>query len=177
MQKKIVLVALLTVILGGVSIYGLTRPRTAAVPLSATSTTAAVNSGAAPGFDTAPAPLPLPKGTIAVVQSESTSSTHATPATSKESIALTVGTSTYQAPLTASHIVIDAMRALADRDQSFTFDGQEYSGLGFFVQSINGVAAAHGYNWMLYVNGTQSETGASMTKVKLGDRVEWKYEK
>lgn len=144
---------------------------------SATTTTVAVTSGAAPGFDTAPAPLPLKPGAITVVSGASTTSAAKVPEAPKEFATLVVGTSTYRTPLTASHLVIDSMRALADANPSFTFDGQQYSGLGFFVDSINGKKSGNGYNWMLYVNGKQADLGASQATIAAGDTVEWKYEK
>ena len=151
---------------------------TARVPQNATSTTVAATSGAGPSYDTAPAPLPLNPGTRTVVTADaSTTQSAPAPETSKEFATFVVGTSTYRASITASHTVIDSMRALADADASFTFDGEDHAGLGFFVRSINGKAAGNGYNWMLYINGKQAETGASQAKITSGDRVEWKYEK
>lgn len=81
----------------------------------------------------------------------------------------------YTIPVLASGTVLDAMRAFAS-SSAFSFTGRDYPTLGFFVESINGMAAAHGSNWMLYVNGKQSSKGASSATVAPGDTVEWRYE-
>ena len=90
--------------------------------------------------------------------------------------ALSVGGKSYATFSPIGSSVLDAMRSLASTsDLSFT--GRDYPSLGFFVDSINGKKAESGYNWMLYVNGKLSNTGASETHLKAGDTVEWKYEK
>ncbi len=81
----------------------------------------------------------------------------------------------YTIPVLTSESVLDAMRAFA-ASSSFTFTGRDYPSLGFFVESINGKESTGGYNWMLYVDGTQSPKGASQEMVAPGDAVEWRYE-
>jgi len=44
------------------------------------------------------------------------------------------------------------------------------------VGSINGKKAENGHNWILYVNGKLSGTGASQTTLNAGDALEWRYE-
>ena len=180
MNNRTLLGSALAIVAIVIAIVIVSKPHaTARVPQNATSTTVAATSGAGPSYDTAPAPLPLKTGAATVVAGNAdASSTKAQgPEEPKEFVTLVAATATYQAPLTASHSVIDSMRALADADASFTFDGEDHAGLGFFVRSINGKAAGNGYNWMLYINGKQAETGASQAKITSGDRVEWKYEK
>ncbi|MEY4747053.1 MAG: hypothetical protein RLZZ416_102 [Candidatus Parcubacteria bacterium] len=68
------------------------------------------------------------------------------------------------------------MRALAD-GHALSFSGRDYSGLGFFVDAINGKKNADDHYWFLYVNASSSQTGASRTILKPGDVVDWRYEK
>lgn len=49
--------------------------------------------------------------------------------------------------------------------------------LGDMVTAIDGIAADDGHFWALYVNGKQSEVGASSYKTTTGEQVEWRYEK
>ena len=88
---------------------------------------------------------------------------------------LSVDGSSYMAFAPAGSTVIDAMRILASTT-GFSFSGKGYPSLGFFVDSINGKKAESGYNWILYVNGKLSGTGASQTTLKAGDAIEWRYE-
>ncbi len=76
----------------------------------------------------------------------------------------------------ATGTVLEAMRAL-EKDASFTFSGREFSGLGFFVEEINGKRGENGYYWILHINGTTSDLGVSQARVGPGDSVEWRYEK
>jgi len=73
------------------------------------------------------------------------------------------------------------MRELASTT-NFAFTGKDYSSLGFFVESINGLPAqagkknSDGFYWILYVNGKSSDLGVSQAKISSGDTIEWKYE-
>ncbi len=83
----------------------------------------------------------------------------------------------YTIPVVSAGTVIDAMRAYAETNASFTVSGHEFSGLGFFVDAINRVENTDGYYWTLFINGTLSEQGASAARVVPGDTVEWRYQK
>ncbi len=91
-------------------------------------------------------------------------------------VTFSVTGSSYTAFAPAGSTVIDAMRILASTT-GFFFSGKDYPSLGFFVDSINGKKAESGHNWILYVNGKLSTTGASQTTLETGDTVEWRYEK
>ena len=47
---------------------------------------------------------------------------------------------------------------------------------GDFVTSINGVAADEDHFWSFYINGAQSQVGASAYVTKSSDLIEWKLE-
>ncbi len=91
-------------------------------------------------------------------------------------VTLSVAGSLYSTFAPAGSTVLDTMRALTSTS-NFTFTGHDYPSLGFFVDSINGKKAENSHNWMLYMNGKLSNTGASQTTLETGDAVEWKYEK
>ena len=78
-------------------------------------------------------------------------------------------------PCATGVTVLELMRALSS--EGLTFSGKEYTGLGYFVESINGTKAESGMYWSLYKNGTYSEFGAAQAKVAPGDQFEWRLEK
>ena len=107
----------------------------------------------------------------------SNGATAATPSANlaEETVSIAIENERYQITAREGMSALEAMRAA--RDSGLAFDGKEFPGLGFFVESINGRRNADGYYWILYVNGTSSQTGASQTLLKNGDRIEWKYER
>ena len=89
---------------------------------------------------------------------------------------LSVGGKNYRGTVRAEATVLDTMNELASSGD-FKFTSKEFPGMGTFVESINGKAGADGFYWILYVQGTLSQTGASQTIVNPGDHIEWRYEK
>ena len=85
-------------------------------------------------------------------------------------------TQTVTIPVTASTTVLSAMQAYASQSQ-FTFTGEEYPSLGYFVDSINGKRSGDGHYWILYINWKSADLGASNATIHAGDTVEWRYEK
>ena len=83
----------------------------------------------------------------------------------------------YVIPILSETTVLRAMDAYAAADSSFFFSGRDFPGLGYFVEEIKGRMNADGYYWILRINGTLSELGASQARVQPGDTVEWRYEK
>ncbi|MDO8561365.1 MAG: DUF4430 domain-containing protein [bacterium] len=82
----------------------------------------------------------------------------------------------YQGSASYDATVLIAMNTLASTS-NFRFTSKDFPGMGTFVESINGKANEHGFYWILYVNGTSSQTGASQTPVRANDSLEWRYEK
>lgn len=89
---------------------------------------------------------------------------------------LSVGEQFYRGKAPTGSTVLDAMRALSSSG-NFRFSGSKYPSIGFFVESINGKKNGNEYYWILYINGTSSNTGVSQATINAGDRIEWKYEK
>lgn len=66
----------------------------------------------------------------------------------------------------------------AQKEGSITFAGREFSGVGFFVESINGLKQDGNKRmyWIYSVNGKKANVGASSYVLRDGDRVTWSYE-
>lgn len=64
-----------------------------------------------------------------------------------------------------------------DSRAPFLFFAREYSGMGYFVEEINGVRnnPQSGEYWIYYVNGQSATVGASQYIVKKDDIITWKY--
>lgn len=69
--------------------------------------------------------------------------------------------------------VYDVMKILKTENK-ITFEGKEYSGLGFFVTSVNSLKTGGGKNLMYYVNDKEASVGISTYVIKEGDIIEWK---
>jgi len=91
-------------------------------------------------------------------------------------IPIYVGESSYHVSVPAGSSVFDAMSAAKAR-AGLIFLAYTYSGLGYFVEEINGIRNGQGEYWTLYVNGVYSKVGASSYELRKGDTVEWKFEK
>jgi len=70
------------------------------------------------------------------------------------------------------------MMNLARHEHLITFKEKEYSGMGFFIQEINGIAndSKAGRYWIYYINGKKASVGVSTYEVKLNDNTNWQYE-
>ncbi len=53
---------------------------------------------------------------------------------------------------------------------------KNYSGVGEFVDGIDGVGSDSKHFWSFYVNGAQATVGAGAYTTKSTDVIEWKYE-
>ncbi|NQV88529.1 MAG: DUF4430 domain-containing protein [Parcubacteria group bacterium] len=87
-----------------------------------------------------------------------------------------IGEKIYTANILAGDTVYDAMNNLALIDD-FSFKAKNYSGLGYFVEEINGIKNVDGFYWTLYINNKYSTVGVSQHKLVSDDSVWWKYEK
>lgn len=68
------------------------------------------------------------------------------------------------------------MLSLIGQKENINFVFKNFSGLGFYVDSIDGVKSGSGKFWIYYINGKKAETGISNYKLKAGDRVLWQLE-
>ncbi|MBI5254475.1 DUF4430 domain-containing protein [Candidatus Falkowbacteria bacterium] len=79
----------------------------------------------------------------------------------------------YQLLTATTSTVYDAMKG-----SQLNFKTKTFSGLGEFVEEINGLKndPQSGKYWMYYINGETAKLGISTQIVKPGDLIEWKYE-
>lgn len=88
-----------------------------------------------------------------------------------------VDSQSYPASLMPESSVYDALFKLnAEKKIQVTF--KSYSGLGYFVDEINGVKSdkLRGKYWIYYINGVKAQTGISTYIIKSGDVIIWKFE-
>jgi len=72
--------------------------------------------------------------------------------------------------------VYDFMDTLR-QEGKITFTEKNYTGMGKFIETINGIQSNGDQNWIYYVNNQKAKVGVSNYKIKSGDVVSWKYEK
>jgi len=109
----------------------------------------------------------------------SNSSTSATPSL-KMAVVIVAGDKTYPLSVLPSTTVYEAMQLLQiDSRQPFIFSAKKYSGMGYFVEEINGVKNDTKTNayWIMYINSQSAQVGAAQYILKEGDKIEWKFEK
>ena len=83
----------------------------------------------------------------------------------------------YEAAVKPGSSIYDLMNLLKNQNK-IDFSGENYSGLGFFVEAINGLKNnPAGKNWLYYLNGRPAPVGISNYLIKANDIIEWKYEK
>jgi len=90
---------------------------------------------------------------------------------------LAVEEKTYAVSLPKGSSAYDLM-VKAQETSDFQFRGQEFPGLGFFIQEINGLEQSPrlGKYWIYYINGKKAEVGISAYTVNIHDIIAWKYE-
>ncbi len=82
---------------------------------------------------------------------------------------------TFSVPFIEGESVFDVMTTAMKKD-IFTFGGREFSGIGFFVDELNGKKAERGTNFILWVNGKKAVVGVSDYKLLKTDIISWTYE-
>ena len=87
---------------------------------------------------------------------------------------LEINNEIYETEITKEMSVYDFMTQLKNENK-ITFKDKNYSGMGKFIEEINGIKNG-GKNWIYYVNNKKAEIGVSNYKIINGDIVSWKYE-
>ncbi len=97
------------------------------------------------------------------------------PAEEKIKAVMLINGAKYEAEVKLGSSAYDLMNLLKTENK-ISFFGKDYSGLGFFVEEINGVKNnPAGKNWLYYVNGKPAPVGISNYIIKANDIIEWKY--
>lgn len=94
----------------------------------------------------------------------------------RTSISRPVNNLEYKNTITGEISVYDFMDKLR-AEGKINFMEKNYTGMGKFITSINGIENSGGQNWIYYVNNKEAQVGVSNYKIKVGDIVSWKYEK
>jgi len=68
--------------------------------------------------------------------------------------------------------LFESLNALKDKDQTFTFDYQEFSGQAF-ITSINSITPDSSHFWKLVINGVDAGVGVEQYLLKNNDTVEF----
>lgn len=82
----------------------------------------------------------------------------------------------YKDTIPGSLTVYDFMDKLRSEGK-MNFTEKEYTGMGKFIESINGIQNSSSQFWIYYVNGQEAQVGVSNYKINTGDILSWKYEK
>lgn len=88
---------------------------------------------------------------------------------------LEVNGTKYEGEVNKEISVYDFMNQLRN-ESKITFKEKTYSGIGKFIEEINGVKSDGDNYWIYYVNGVEASIGVSNYKINPGDVVSWKYE-
>ncbi|EKE07222.1 MAG: hypothetical protein ACD_18C00150G0001 [uncultured bacterium] len=81
----------------------------------------------------------------------------------------------YEVIFAEENIVLKDLLDKLQTESDFSYSGVNYSGLGYFVNEINGLKNSNKY-WVYYLNGVSAKAGISIQKINSGDNIEWKYE-
>ena len=57
------------------------------------------------------------------------------------------------------------------------FKYKTYTGMGKFIEEINGIKNNINQNWIYYINNLKAQVGVSNYQIEKGDILSWKYEK
>lgn len=93
----------------------------------------------------------------------------------KINITLTIPQREFNITITEGASVYDLL-SLIGQKENINFGFKDFSGSGFFVDSIDGVKSENGKYWIYYINGKKAEAGISNYKLKAGDSILWKLE-
>lgn len=71
---------------------------------------------------------------------------------------------------------VEGKTALELLRSSHNIETKEFTGIGEYVVSIDGLAPDNQHFWAFYVNGSQAQVGAGQYITKNSDQIEWKLE-
>ncbi|OHA68959.1 MAG: hypothetical protein A3B24_00590 [Candidatus Wildermuthbacteria bacterium RIFCSPLOWO2_01_FULL_48_16] len=92
-------------------------------------------------------------------------------------VSLVVEEERHEVEVRAGSSVYDVLEAA--KEQGLSFKGREFSGMGFFVEEINGKAESNRQRmyWIYSVNNKKAEVGVSSYIIQPNDVITWTYEK
>ncbi len=92
-------------------------------------------------------------------------------------VTLIVEGTSYELRVIPGSSVYDVMKQ-AQTIKGLEFTGKDFSGIGYFVEEINGKRQdlSNRHFWIYYVNDQKAKAGISSVFVDNQDIIEWKYE-
>lgn len=93
-----------------------------------------------------------------------------------KSATLEINELSYKSTIENDTSVYDFMQKIKDKGE-ITFEEKNYTGMGKFIDEINGIRGNGEKYWIYYVNDTKAKIGISNYKINPGDVVSWRYEK
>ncbi len=93
-------------------------------------------------------------------------------------ITLIISDTPYQIQASLNSTAYQVMDKLR-QENKISFSTKNFSGLGYFVQEINGIknSPSTGFYWTFYINNQEAKVGISNYKIKPSDTLTWKFEK
>lgn len=88
---------------------------------------------------------------------------------------LVVGGRTYDLQFREGETLYQAMRRL-ETTSGLTIQGKNFSGIGFFIDELNGIKNGGGKYWVYSVNGVKATLGVEGYRPKPGERIVWTFE-
>ncbi|NVN96774.1 DUF4430 domain-containing protein [Candidatus Nomurabacteria bacterium] len=92
-------------------------------------------------------------------------------------VSLIIEDKKYEGEFKDGATVFEVMQKLKEENNEFDFKYTEHTGLGIFIDEMNGKKGGRDGYWIYYVNGKEASIGISNYKIKNGDIISWKYEK
>ncbi|MFA6355025.1 MAG: DUF4430 domain-containing protein [Candidatus Paceibacterota bacterium] len=92
-------------------------------------------------------------------------------------VSLVVQEKKYEGEFKDGITVFEVMRKIKEENKDFDFKYGEFTGLGIFINEINGLKGGSEGYWIYYLNDKEANVGVSNYKIKEGDIISWKYEK
>ena len=92
----------------------------------------------------------------------------------KNVVTLEINGIKYENEISEEISVYDFMYNLRTKGE-IDFKEKTYSGMGKFIEEINGIKNGESY-WIYYVNNKKATIGVSNYKINEGDIISWKYE-
>lgn len=108
-------------------------------------------------------------------EATSTGRTATSTQTQKIPVSLSVLDKTYNAEIPVGSTVYDLMTKISSTT-NFRFNAKLFSGLGYFIDEINGIKNTSNAYWFYYLNGNRASVGISAYTLKPNDVISWKFE-
>ena len=132
------------------------------------------NTAAPPSPTRSPDAGKAPAGSVAPVSSDAPQSSGQT-VSGLLRASLVIGEKTYDLQFHEGETLYQAMRRL-EGEGALTIQGTNFSGIGFFIDGLNGVTNGSGKYWVYSINGVKATLGVEGYRPKSGETIVWMFE-